>query len=141
MNTLYETDIYAWSMEQIGLIKDRKFDKLDLDHLLQEIDGVGNNNRDAIKAHLLNIIYHLLKKEYTLNLSYDNNKSWTDSIDEARDQIYFIIEEVPSLQKYPETIIQSCYILARKRYSDKFRKEIREIPTDCIWTKGYILGE
>ncbi|MGH6917951.1 MAG: DUF29 family protein, partial [Geminicoccaceae bacterium] len=34
---LYEQDIYAWSEEQADLLRARRFEDLDLEHLIEEI--------------------------------------------------------------------------------------------------------
>lgn len=34
----YESDIIVWSQEQAGLIRARCFDRLDLEHIAEEID-------------------------------------------------------------------------------------------------------
>ena len=38
---LYERDVYAWSKEQADLLRARRFEDMDLEHLIEEIEDVG----------------------------------------------------------------------------------------------------
>ena len=33
----YEKDLYTWSLEQANLLRQRKFDEIDLEHIIEEI--------------------------------------------------------------------------------------------------------
>ena len=61
--SLYETDEVAWSQEQVQLLRDRRWDELDLENLIEEIEDVGGRHRDAVESHLENLLMHLLKRE------------------------------------------------------------------------------
>ncbi|WP_257252523.1 MULTISPECIES: DUF29 domain-containing protein [unclassified Endozoicomonas] len=39
--TLYESDFYSWTKQHAQLIKERRFDKLDLDNLAEEVEDMG----------------------------------------------------------------------------------------------------
>jgi Domain of unknown function DUF29 len=42
-NELYETDFYAWTQEQARLLRERRWDDLDLVNLVDEVESVGRS--------------------------------------------------------------------------------------------------
>lgn len=53
---LYETDFYAWTVEQIALLQEGKFDRLDILNLVEEIASLGNQQKQE-SGNLLTRIY------------------------------------------------------------------------------------
>ncbi len=64
---LYEEDIYAWSQHQArvlrGLAKTdlRLPNDLDLEHVAEEIEEVGNEQRFGVESNLIQVFIHLMK--------------------------------------------------------------------------------
>ncbi len=64
---LYEEDIYAWSQHQAWIIRGlvrsdlRLPNDLDLEHVAEEIEDVGNEQRFAAESNLLQALIHLIK--------------------------------------------------------------------------------
>ena len=44
MNSLYETDFYAWTLEQSKLLKEGDCKHLDIPNLVEEIEALVNNS-------------------------------------------------------------------------------------------------
>lgn len=66
MPALYEEDIHAWSQHQAQLLRGlaasgRLPNDLDLAHVVEEIEEVGNEQRFATESHLLQALVHLIK--------------------------------------------------------------------------------
>lgn len=138
MSALYEKDFVAWSQEQAIYLKNRDFANLDIEHMIQEIEEMGNSNKDAIESHLDNLILHLLKAENQPNMRCN---SWNASIINARNCIKRIIRKNPSLKKYPSEVLESCYQEAIKGASIETGIAINIFPKECPWTLNEILGE
>ena len=51
-NELYETDFYAWTQEQARLLRERRWDDLDLDNLVDEVESVGRSDKRQIESRL-----------------------------------------------------------------------------------------
>jgi hypothetical protein len=60
-NDLYEIDFYAWTQEQARLLRERRFDDLDLDNLVDEVESVGRSDKRQIESRLEIPLAHLLK--------------------------------------------------------------------------------
>lgn len=64
---LYEEDIYAWSQHQARVLRGlagtglRLPNDLDLEHVAEEIEDVGNEQRFAAESNLLQAFVHLIK--------------------------------------------------------------------------------
>lgn len=43
MSNVYESDFYAWAMEQASLLRARKFDAADIDNIAEEIESMGRS--------------------------------------------------------------------------------------------------
>ncbi|MFO0196034.1 MAG: DUF29 domain-containing protein, partial [Pseudanabaena sp.] len=64
MNTakaLYETDFNLWLTETVNLLRKGDIEKLDLEHLAEEVEDMGNNRKDALESNLIRVLQHLLK--------------------------------------------------------------------------------
>jgi hypothetical protein len=66
MDDLYHDDFYAWSREQAAVLRglaDRRDlpNELDLEHVAEEIQDVGNAQLSAVQSYLRLILVHLLK--------------------------------------------------------------------------------
>ncbi len=64
---LYEEDIYAWSQDQARVLRGLARsglnlpNSLDLEHVAEEIEEVGNEQRFAVESNLLQALIHLIK--------------------------------------------------------------------------------
>lgn len=99
--TLHETyykDLYLWGIEQIKLLKEKRFDELDIEHLIEEMEDMGRSQQHAIYSYQVNLIMHLLKWQYQSNIQ---SSSWKFSIMNARLAIIRLIKKTPSLRMIP----------------------------------------
>lgn len=111
MTTLYEQDFHAWCFGQVGLLKQRQFNKIDLEHLIEEMISVGNREKTYLESNLIVLFLHLLKWKYQKSsyiFEYQSN-SWLNSIKEHRKRVARILFSQPSLKSWLPEEIQSIY--------------------------------
>ncbi len=66
-DTLYDTDFYAWSQQQAGVLRAMARDAaglpnaLDIANVAEEIEGVGNSQLSAMVSRVRLILIHLIK--------------------------------------------------------------------------------
>jgi Domain of unknown function DUF29 len=60
----YSSDYYAWTKEQVDLLKERRFDRVDWVNLIEEIAELGNSRENALESYLERLLDHLLKLSY-----------------------------------------------------------------------------
>ncbi|MEN9221321.1 MAG: DUF29 domain-containing protein [Thermostichus sp. BF3_bins_97] len=97
MNTLYETDFYAWTLEQAQFLESGQWDQLDREHLAEEIASLGKQQRQELRNRLALVIAHLLKWQLQPQL---RSKSWVATLRIQRREIQDLLEENPSLKPY-----------------------------------------
>ena len=62
---LYEQDFYVWTEVQAGLLRDRRFAALDLEHLIEEIEALGRAEKREVLGDAVVIVEHLLKLQHS----------------------------------------------------------------------------
>ncbi|WP_179137427.1 DUF29 family protein, partial [Candidatus Entotheonella palauensis] len=50
MSTSYHTDFVAWADETALLLRQRRFEKIDLDALVEEVEGLAKRDRKAMRS-------------------------------------------------------------------------------------------
>ncbi|KOP27930.1 hypothetical protein AMR41_02280 [Hapalosiphon sp. MRB220] len=105
---LYETDFYAWTQEQVNLLKAQKWDELDTGNLIEEIETLGRKERQELRNHLGVLLGHLLKWQFQ---SEKRSSSWLGTIREQRVQIKLLLEDSPSLKPYLNENFLTAYEL------------------------------
>ncbi len=96
-NELYDSDFFAWTQEQARLLRERRWNDLDLENLVDEVESVGGSERREIRNRLTVLIAHLLKWKYQPG---SRGPAWSGTIREQRSQLADILEASPSLRAY-----------------------------------------
>lgn len=136
MNTLYDTDFYAWTVEQSQLLKNRDFQHLDIINLMEEIESLGKQQRQELRNRLGVLMGHLLKWDYQ---PQKRSKSWRVTIREQRREILQLLKENPSLKSY----LTEAIVLGHESGLDLVVKETpldyKDLPPDPIYTLEQLL--
>ncbi len=107
---LYDEDFFVWTQEQARLLRERRFDELDLANLVEEVESVGRSEKTEIESRLEILLAHLLKWKYQPGA---RSSSWRGTITEQRTRIARLLRDSPSLRKYPAEIFSDCYLSGR----------------------------
>jgi hypothetical protein len=140
----YDDDFYAWTQYQAEVLRtlrtrDNRFDR---DHLVEEIEGLGNSERDAVRSQVRRILVHFLKLAYSP--AQDPRFDWLASIIDARAVLDDKLS--PSLRRDVETRLTKLYGAARKQTSvDLLKYHERDasaaLPAQCPYTVDQVLAE
>ncbi len=65
VTTSYESDVIAWATEQADLLRARKFDQLDLEHIADEIEDVARAEERDLARRVVMLIVKLIKLAHT----------------------------------------------------------------------------
>ena len=132
----HDVDIYAWAIENAQLLRHGKFSEVDMENIIEELEELGNNKRDQLTQRLKLIIQHLLKWEYQPS---HRGRSWTITIQNNRNDIEDLLEDVPSLKNK----INECFLKAYKRGAKAASVEtdlsIKTFPKECPYTLEQVL--
>ena len=79
---LYDEDFYVWTEAQAELLRERQFEALDLDNLIEEVEGLGRAEKSSVLNNAGVIIEHLLKLQHSP--AQDPRNAWRASLREHR---------------------------------------------------------
>lgn len=103
---LYEQDLYAWTKQQIDLLKMHRFNELDVTSLIEELDDVSGSTRRELVNRLGILLAHLLKWHYQ---PQQRSASWRGTIKEQRRKLHRLVQENPSIKPLIAEKIQDAY--------------------------------
>jgi len=107
-NTLYDTDFFAWTKQQAKALRaaarSRTNQPLDWGNLAEEIEGLGASERSALGSHIMRIIQHFAKLEFSSAIEPRNG--WRRTIRLARLQAERRLQDNPSLRRELRQIVE-----------------------------------
>ena len=129
--SLYERDFCLWLKQQAALLREGRFDELDLANLIEEIEAMARHDKKAIKSNLVVLLTHLLKHQFQPE---QRSSSWRGSIVEHRQRLRDDFEESPSLRPYAAAVFTRAYADARERASAETGLPPRSFPKSSPYT-------
>src|SRR5262245_51690094 len=81
----YDEDFYVWTQQQAKLLRARKFEDLDLEHLIEEVEDLGGAVKKSVRSRTRTIIEHLLKLQHSP--AVDPKPGWRDTVRAQRDDL------------------------------------------------------
>lgn len=136
--TLYNRDFNLWLEQNAHLLHKGFLQDIDVERLIEEIEGLAQSQKQALKSNLRVVLIHLLKYQYQPEKITD---SWVNSINEHRDRVYDILDDSPSLEQYIRDELSRVYGRARRRASRETQKPLDVFPTECPFTIEQVLDE
>lgn len=106
---LYEADFYAWTQEQVLLLRNQQWSQIDLLNLIEKIESLGKQQRQELRNGLSGLIGHLLKWQYQ---PQHRSRSWLATIRIQRLDITELLEDNPSLKPYLTEVLLKAYLKA-----------------------------
>jgi hypothetical protein len=139
---LYERDVYAWSSEQVLLLRARRFADLDIEHVILEIEDVGGSLYREVRSRVRTTIEHLLKLEHSPAI--EPRAGWESTIRRARADI--ADDLTPSLRPRVEQNLARFYEVARVEAAASLREHGEDaaadaLPATCPYTLEQITGD
>ncbi|WOG28610.1 DUF29 domain-containing protein [Endozoicomonas sp. 8E] len=146
MENLYDTDFYTWSLEQAELIRQGRFDELDLDNLIEEVEDMGKARHRALESCLEQLLMHLLKWQMQASKDdfYDMKqwfRSWLVSMGKQRDAVHKELKKNPGLHNKLDEIFLDAYDYARKLAAREMQCKPDAFPPECPWTYEQVMTE
>lgn len=90
----YEGDVIAWASEQARLLRERRFDELDIENIAEEIEDVGKSEQRELASRMAVLLAHLLKWHFQ---PARRSESWRRTITDQRRMIRRRLAKTPSL--------------------------------------------
>jgi Domain of unknown function DUF29 len=64
LDNSYDNDVIAWANEQARLLRAGRFNELDIEHIVDEIEDVGKSEQRDLQSRMAVLLVHLLKWQY-----------------------------------------------------------------------------
>jgi len=130
-------DYCEWVTSQVEFLRKGELMSLDIQHLIEEIESLGNSERRALESHLENILMHMLKVKYQPE---KHTRSWDLSIKESRYRANRVLKHNPSLKRELMELSDSAYFSARLRAEQETGLDESDFPEIREWNLDQILG-
>jgi Domain of unknown function DUF29 len=139
---LYDEDFYVWAERQTELLRAGRFDDLDLENLILEVEGLADVKRSAVLNNARVVIEHLLKLQHSP--AQDPRGGWEDSVFEHRSRLE--IDLTPRLRQILADDMAKVYGLARRNTEAALRRHgeqaaAQALPATCPYTLDQITGD
>lgn len=134
--TRYEQDIVAWANEQARLIREGRFDLLDLAHIAEEIEDVGKSEQRELASRMAVLLAHLLKWAFQPER---RGASWEITIRNQRKGIEKRLARTPSLQPMLHDAEWQEEIWADALAQAAYETGLNSFPAECPWTIEQLL--
>lgn len=138
----YDEDFYSWTQEQARLLRETAAARLnvplDFEHLAEEIEDMGKNDRRAVNSGISRVIERLLKLEFSP--ASDPRGGWRKSVREHRASVLDALADSPSL--HGKIDLPTAYRRGRDYAVDGLgqdRVDERVLPAECPYTLDQIL--
>jgi len=95
---LYDRDLNLWVEDTIAKLKAGDFQNLDIENLIEEIEGVTSSDKREIENRLKRLIEHILKRCYVS--MPDCYRGWQVTIANQRQKLTRLLRQSPSLKRY-----------------------------------------
>jgi len=110
--SLYDQDLNLWLETVIAQLKSGSLENLDIENLVEELEGLAGRDRRELRRRLSTLLEHLLKRCYVKS-EYDY-AGWEITIDRTRFEIIGILSQSPSLKNYVnnDELFEEAFALA-----------------------------
>ena len=134
--TLYEDDYCLWVDTTAQQIRERDFDAIDWENLLEEVESLGREQRNKVESYLKQLLKHLLFYQYWEAERLYCAKGWADEIDNFRGELEILLRS-RTLYNYLVSILEDTYQKARRSAIRK--SNLQNLPEQCPYLIEQIL--
>lgn len=129
--TLYHRDFVAWCDGTVAKLKAGNLAEIEIEHLIEEIEGLAGRDRRELKSRLRVLVAHLLKRLYVA--SPEDYRGWELTIREQRQQLIDLLEQSPSLRNEAVSIFPKCWSEALAIVQEDYPQT--EFPAEWVFSR------
>ena len=139
---LYDEDFYVWAGRQADLLRARRFDDLDLENLIEEVEGLADTKRSAVLNNARVVMEHLLKLQHSP--ATDPRNGWRATVREHRRRLQ--TDMTPRLHQILLEEVAAQYRMARDDAAASMRDHgepaaADALPASCPYDLDRITGD
>ncbi|TRU74544.1 MAG: DUF29 domain-containing protein [Microcystis viridis Mv_BB_P_19951000_S69] len=136
LSSIYEEDYQQWLDKTVLLLKNRQVDSLDYEHLIEELEALGREQKNAVESLVIQVIQHLLFYQYWSSQREDNERHWRGELIGFRTQLELRL--TTNLRNHLSNRLDYLYGKARKMAEVKTDLKL---PSASPYTLADILDE
>ncbi|MCC5640657.1 DUF29 domain-containing protein [Nostoc sp. CHAB 5844] len=136
LKQLYEVDDSQWLEETVKLIKNHQLQELDLENLIEELEDLGRERKNAVASLLEQVIRHLLLLQHWTNEAEYNAVHWQTEIYNFRIQLRRRL--TTNLRNYLDSELNSIYKDALGFVKIKTQNTVN-FPLECPYSLEQLL--
>jgi len=129
--TLYETDLAAWVKQQIFYLKNKQYDKIDIDNFSEEFEAVIRREKRELKSYLVMILRNILRIQYQPEKRCGE---WISHIKYSRSMILELLGDSPCLRSYMPVAYEMAWKSSLQFSIHEIGKPINHFPKSCPWS-------
>ena len=134
---LYEEDYVAWIERQVAHLRAGRLTRLDLPHLIEELEGMARGERRQLRNRLEVLLLHLLKRDRRPD---QPSPSWESTVIEQRARIQRLLEDSPRGRPGLAEAAREAYPVAARRAAVETGSGRGAFPAALPYSVEEILG-
>lgn len=138
LSLLYEEDFVAWVDETIRSMKTGATDDLDWEHIIEELEGLGSEQRHKVDSYLLQLLIHLLLYQYWHSERERSGRGWRVEIVNFRTRLDLLFRS-RTLYNYYRQEIAEIYPKALRQAIEKSGLPKTLFPETCPFSVEEII--
>ncbi len=135
--SLYDEDFAIWTAETARLLREKRFDEIDIEHVAEEIEDMGKRDKRELHSRLTVLIAHLLKWKWQPERK---SESWGSTIVTQRAEIKLLLDDSASLRRAVAAAVAKIYPNALGTAVAETGLPARAFPRECPFSPDEILG-
>ncbi|MFI0478878.1 MAG: DUF29 domain-containing protein [Candidatus Rhabdochlamydia sp.] len=137
----HDEDFYGWAMAEASLLRQHKWNELDIEHLAEELESMGASERREFISRMAQLIFHLLKWHHQPDFREFNKRSWEASIQEQRKKVKKLIVDNPSFKPNMEDFVVDSYEDSILLIKKETPIDLKLLPAQCPYTFDQIMND
>ncbi|MGB5595929.1 MAG: DUF29 domain-containing protein [Crocosphaera sp.] len=138
LSQLYEQDFVLWVDETVKHLYNQDLEQIDWPHLIEEIEGLGREQRHKVDSYLVQLLIHLLLYCYWETEKERCQRGWENKIDNFRLELELLFES-KTLYNYYLKRIEELYPKAKKLVIKKTKLPSNIFPETCPFSSEQLL--
>jgi len=135
--TDYEHDFYGWLIEQARHVRDGRWDAVDRENLVEEIESLGREQFNKLESALRVLMLHMLKWDHQ---PQKRSRSWALTVRTQRLEVEDVLSDNPSLKPRIAEAMARGYRKARVEAAKETELDEHVFPTSCPYDWDEIMG-
>jgi hypothetical protein len=137
LSELYEMDETAWLEQMSALVAQRRFKRMDHEHLSEYLSDMARRDKREVRSRLVILMKHLLEWKFQLK---KRTNSWQNTIRDQRGELAFDFKS-SSLLRHAEQVLAEAYLNAVERAASETGLAKTKFPTELPWTLDEIMNQ